>query len=182
MTTYLYSIDVDLAGPVHDLVAELTLGQVFSHVTTRGTDLEVVFEAALSDPDKAILDAALVPADVQLVVAKALKTSAIDSKSDELVAEGFEHGPQTGQTFSLSLDAQKNWLGLVVGKDMISYPMDIGAMDNTMLELTDADAVVSFYGAAMAAVKGHLDSGLALKGDTEAATTVAEVDAVVDNR
>lgn len=107
------------------------------------------------------------------------KNDAIDSKTAELISSGFTYD---STVFSLSNEAQKNWIGLDLAKGDMTYPVKISTKSDVEYSLVDATAVHNFYLTGVAAKQGHLDSGRALKIQVNDATTVAEVDAVVDNR
>lgn len=109
------------------------------------------------------------------------KNAEIDKRTVELINEGFTFNTKT---FSLSTEAQIKWQGMKTGSDngLLTYPVKITTIDDLEDSLADATAVNDFFAAGLSAVKGHLDSGRALKVDVANATTVAEVNAVVDNR
>ena len=83
--------------------------------------------------------------------------------------------------FSLSLEAQNNWMGLVLFQSMLSWPIGLTTNDDQeySLELANLNA---FVGTGVNTVKSHIASGRALKLAVNAATDKAGVDAVEDNR
>jgi len=111
---------------------------------------------------------------------KKKKNKAIDQKTGVLISAGFSFN---SKTFSLSSDAQRNWAEIHTNKDSanIPDPVPVTTVDDEeyLLAKTDMD---SFYWTGFAVIKGHLDSGRALKLQVKAATTIAGVQAVVDNR
>jgi hypothetical protein len=118
--------------------------------------------------------------EFDLAYLKSCKLARIDARTDELVLNGFVYG---GKTFSLEPDAKTLWLGMVVAKDMLTYPVRCNTVDDEdYVDLVDADAIVAFYATAMGMVKALEDSGTVLKDQVRAATTMAEVEAVEDNR
>ena len=121
-----------------------------------------------------------------LVDYKRQKYSSIEAKTQSLLDAGFEYPASSGYWYSLSKESQTTWLGLVVSKDVLTaqgaYPVAIGAKDNRVGSLANADAVVAFYGTGLARISAILQAGAALAAQVQAATTKAGVDAVVDNR
>lgn len=117
-----------------------------------------------------------------LVGAKQRKQDEIDARTRVLIGAGFTYD---GHQFSLSAQAQQNIVGLKTPIDMgwITFPHKCSTMDSSIeYELADAAAYYAWYAQAVGTIKVHYDSGRALKLTVEACTTVAEVDAVEDNR
>lgn len=106
------------------------------------------------------------------------KIEAIDNRTDELIAEGFDFN---SKHFSLSLAAQTNWLGLAVLQGALTWPVGITAGDDTTYSLALAD-LPAFLAAGMGVIKQSIDTGRALKEAAIAATTIEGINAVVDNR
>ena len=115
---------------------------------------------------------------------KEAKKNVIDLKTSELISEGFQY---EGKIFSLSTNAQNNWNALdtavSTGKLVeANFPIDVSTLaGDELYEL----AWLSFNGfiiAGLNTVMGRLASGNALKKLVNAAATVEEVDAIVDNR
>jgi hypothetical protein len=114
---------------------------------------------------------------------KEQKLSQIDARTAELIDSGFDFD---GHTFSLSLAAQQNWTGLQVAVAQgylpeAAFPFEIATLDNKAYELAWADAP-SFFQGVLGAISTRLAEGRALKKQVNDATTLAEVEAVVDNR
>ena len=119
-----------------------------------------------------------------LGVYKAAKIRDIDRRTDELIDAGFVF-PPGGQTFSLSDKAQAKLNGAFAARNEpeFTYPKEWNTKDDDgTYVLADANAVRSFYLTAVGTVSAHLESGTVLKKQVNAATTTAEVDAVVDTR
>ncbi len=113
------------------------------------------------------------------------KMAEIDVHTTELILGGFEYPASSGGYFSLSMEAQSNLEGLHQVRDdtSIAYPVEWNHIDNAdKLSLADSDAVSAFYLTALGVVRGHRDSGTSLKDQVRAATTVAAVEAISDNR
>lgn len=135
--------------------------------------LEVVGDTLV---DESALDALV--DDAVLDVWKAMRIEGIDKRTKELIAQGFVYD---GATFSLSKEAQGNWTDLEAHKALITWPKAITTLDDDEYSLAEAD-LGDFRDAEINAKFGHVDSGRDLKIDIKAATTQAELDAVVDNR
>lgn len=106
----------------------------------------------------------------------------IDTKTRKIIGEGFDFD---GKKFSLSQAAQSNWTNIKTNKVDFSlmglFPLQISTIDNNiyMLQETDVD---SFWSAGMAAVKGAYTSGSDIKKQVFDSTTIADLNAIVDNR
>jgi len=116
----------------------------------------------------------------------------IDSRTSQLIAQGFKH---QDKTFSLSEQAQNNMIGVrtaiadhrasgtLPDFESAFFPITFNTLnDDDSMKIIDSDEYMAFYDDAMSTIRSHLDGGTALKKDIRAATTKAEVDAVVDNR
>lgn len=114
----------------------------------------------------------------ELDMNKIKKNGQIDIRTQELIFQGFTYD---GQTFSLSEMAQLNWVAMEASSDLLTWPVVITTKDDSEYSLTLANSPY-FYGAALSTKQAHLNSGRALKLQVNAATTIAEVDAVIDNR
>jgi len=113
---------------------------------------------------------------------KAQKSNAIDAKTDELVSLGYTY---KSKQFSLSPNAQTNILALFVTKDSpaIVYPIEYNTLDDAdNYFVTDAADLEAMYLTALGTKKARIDSGTALKDQVRAATTIAQVEAIIDNR
>ncbi len=110
------------------------------------------------------------------------KSDAIDAKTERLISEGFIYATKR---FSLSLSDQTTMAGMHQVKDdvALTYPISWNTIDNRdTYDIEDAADLDALYLACLGAIRTHLDSGTSLKGDVRASTTIAEVDAVVENR
>jgi hypothetical protein len=114
---------------------------------------------------------------------KKWKIAAIDARTEALLLLGYEYPPASNKKFGLDLAARTLLLGLVLAKDVLTYPVRYNTLDGLdYYDLVDATDVVNFYGTAVATVRAQADAGTALKDAVRAATTKAAVIAVVDNR
>lgn len=105
----------------------------------------------------------------------------IDAKTEEVISRGFTFG---GTVLSLSMAAQTNIANAFIAKDLLTYPLRWNALndEDEPISLANAAAVTAMYGTALAAKRAALDAGTALKDEVREATTVAELDAIVDTR
>lgn len=125
------------------------------------------------------------PAPVPLTLdeAKLAKKAAIDANTDRLRdRDGLAHA---GERFAMSPGAMLKWTGLMAAKDMLQFPLVILTMDDQPFALADKNALMGFLMAVMAyetAEGSPLTSGRILRARVEAAQTIEEVDAIVDDR
>ena len=112
---------------------------------------------------------------------KASRNSEIDSRTGELIKQGFSY---KSSLFSLSEPAQINWIGIMqaASSNIITYPMSITTIDDCEYELVDAPDVTGFYLTGLGTKTAYLDSGRALKMAVEASVSTMQVDSIIDNR
>ena len=146
-------------------------------------DGRIVFGNALSSGEEttlySVMDSHTIDA---LAEAKLVKIAAIDSRTDQLIANGFTY---SGVQFSLSANAQMKMVGTHEVKDdpALVYPLRWNSLDDSdYVDLPDAAALHAFYLTGLGTMRVLVDGGTVLKDAVRAATTIAEVDAVVDNR
>ena len=114
---------------------------------------------------------------------KLLRFDEIDRKTGELIFQGFEYPPASGNIFSFSTNAQSNLLGTYSAKDLLTYPFGWSLKnDSSVYQIADVTEMSNFFLTALGTKKAWQDSGTALKQAVEAATDEAGVDAVIDNR
>jgi hypothetical protein len=106
------------------------------------------------------------------------KIKSIDTKTVSLIGQGFTFD---GKQFSLSQAAQLNWLGLKSLEALITWPIAVTTKGDGEYSLAQGN-LNYFIGTGKAVVQAHLDSGRALKLQVNAATTVEQVNAVIDSR
>jgi hypothetical protein len=110
----------------------------------------------------------------------------IDRRTSELIAEGFTFA---AKTFSLNITAQAALLGMMCAINnptlapMLTWPVNWNTKDDFNYHaIPDAATFETFYITAMGTYRNWLDTGTALKDQVRAATTIAEVEAIVDPR
>lgn len=111
---------------------------------------------------------------------KSQKCDAIDTRSQILINKGFTFN---SLIFSLSLDAQIKWLGLLVGASQVTFPYTVPTLDNlNTFAIPDIATVQTMYGTAMVTVGAILASGTALKAAVNSAMDIDSVNGIVDSR
>lgn len=116
---------------------------------------------------------------------KAQRYLEIDARTVELILEGFEFPPGSGQVFSLSDRAQRTITGAFSMRDQpeFSYPVKWNTIDDGgVFNIPDPETLRLFGLSAAGTVKFRKDSGTAVKDQIRDATTISAVDAVEDNR
>lgn len=183
MTTYTYAaIDTKFESVCPKrLVAEINaaITPTVSHIDEVGTAINVHFAAPLDAADKTTMDGVVADHEGK---AKRIKYKAIDARTDEIIAAGFTFG---GKQFSLAATAQMKMVGTHEVKDdpALTYPIEWNTIDdNDTISLQNATDLHNFYLTGVGTMRSVLDSGTSLKGQVRAATTKAEIDAVVDPR
>jgi hypothetical protein len=135
--------------------------------------------------DDVLLKSAAEQDATNLDIEKGLKFAAIDQKTISLLSTGVEYPPSSGAYFNLDK------AGLAIIADLYlesmhpsaSYPKMISSSDGLVsVTLDDAVAAKAFWLAANTLVRSAKDAGEALKDTVRKKSTVAEVQAVVDNR
>lgn len=167
----------------HEVIAVLP-GKSFT-ISANGTSVVLNFTETLTAGEITTLDTAV--SDHQtafdaLSPVKATKIIDIDTRTAELIDLGFTYA---SKQFSLSIPAQSKMMGTHQVKDnpALVYPINWNTIDDldsySIVNSADLDG---FYLTALGTVRAHLDSGTVVKDSVRAATTIAEVDAVVDTR
>jgi hypothetical protein len=186
-----YAIATDTANgalnprSMHAEIEALSFGSaVFQGLTVDDGSFSVVFDIDPSAAEKTSVDNAVAAhsGPTSLEVAKSLKAAAIDARTEALISEGFTF---SSKQFSLSVNSQLKLIGAFAARSdpAMTYPIKWNNKDDTdTISIADAAGLLSFYLTGVAAMRGHLDSGTALKDDVRAASTVAEVEAITDTR
>ena len=105
----------------------------------------------------------------------------IDKKTQEIIDKGFSYN---GKVFSLSSNAQLNWLGLKLGdaENLVLFPVSITTKFDEEYKIIDKDEMKVFYGMGLGYVKSIVDAGRDLKISAKAATSIEELNNIKDNR
>lgn len=164
-------------------VREALLNHTIS-IACSGPECVVKAEPDLSAAEVAALDevvAAISPWDIL----KKTRFKEVDVRTGELIDQGFEFPPTSGNIFSLSDHAQKNLLGMktMMTDPLFTYPVKWNTRDDSSVySILDEATAALFYATAVGTMRSHLDSGTAIKNQIRAATTEAEVLEVIDTR
>lgn len=115
---------------------------------------------------------------------KKAKAEEIDATTDYLISQGFEHA---GRRFSLSNEAQLTLNGLYIGREdpqwQAAYPYAYNSIDDLdALTIAGPEDIAALWNSARAGLAVAIVSGTQLKELVRSATTVAEVEAIVDPR
>lgn len=115
--------------------------------------------------------------------AKREKKSAIDANTNRIRdRDGLSY---SGERFAMTEGAKLNWTGMAAMKDSLPVPFTVLTIDDKPFPLSDQAAIMKFLGAVMlydTAPGSPVTSGRALRTLVEAAQTIEEVDAIVDDR
>lgn len=164
-----------------EILAVPSLASAFERIEIEGDRVELWFQS-LPELAQSMLDTVVRNHHASIDVAKQVKFDAIDKKTDEIIARGYEFA---GLRFSTSLEAQARMLGVLLLKDnpLMSYPITWNSLDdNGALTIPDAATVEGFALTGIGYYRAAIDSGTALKDQVRTATTVSEVEAVTDAR
>jgi hypothetical protein len=177
---------IDADGKQITLASEVEVafpGKSFK-VCNEGTECKVIFTTTLTPLEVTALDSVVSShkAITSIQRYKNKKIAAIDERTGELIRMGFSYG---GKIFSLSDNAQRKMIGTHEVKDhpALVYPVEWNTKDDLdSVLLSNAAELDAFYLTGLGTMRAHIDSGTTLKRDVRSATTLAEVQAVVDAR
>lgn len=154
----------------------------FNGCVANATDLVFYFDVDVQQSHIDAVDSAVSSYD-HLDFLKLEKSIEIDAKTDGLIDAGYEYPPASGKIFSLSMENQMNLVGTDVLSSDLTYPIRWNTIDDTDYhDVNDATDLHTMLLVASGVKKAHVDSGTALKDSVRAATTIAELEAIVDNR
>ena len=102
----------------------------------------------------------------------------VDRKTKQLISQGFTFD---GRQFSLSLPAQKNWLGLKTLEDILQWPVKITTIDDLEYSLAQSD-LNAFLLKGEQTLQTHLDNGRSIKNAMKTAATLQDLALIKDNR
>ena len=114
---------------------------------------------------------------------KKYRKEEINSRTGELVGQGFEYPAASGNIFSLSEIAQSNLHGLKANVSITPYPFPWATIDDEdEYFLTDEADALAFYNTAFTVVTTHRQGGNTLKRAIKTAADRAAAEAIIDNR
>lgn len=118
--------------------------------------------------------------DLELLYVQRDKESDIDSGTRKIFSEGVAYADEI---FSLSNVAWVNWLDMRYRKDniLITYPYNISCIHGSysIADPTECQAIIDLI---FSTKENILEGGRALVSQVYAANTIAEVEAITDNR
>jgi hypothetical protein len=146
------------------------------------TLLQISFADTLSAEEETALNTLIAEHDPEtLEELKQRRIVEIDTRTTEIVAEGFEYN---GLVFSGSLEAQSRIMGAVMGKDNpAAYPMRwMTKDDKAYIDITDAAMLVEFFATGFMTLKTKITVGSNLKIAINDANSEEEVNSITDPR
>jgi hypothetical protein len=158
--------------------------RTFSYVNTPENTIEFFFHQDLTEEEQDQLTAvhdAWNPAN--LAIEKHEKCVTIDARTDEIMTVGFEFPADSGNIFSLTLEAQTRLLGVQLAGASFPYPLTWSLLDNSgVYSIPDQATFQSFFGTALTTMKNILAAGNDLKDEVNLCSSLEEIDAIVDTR
>ncbi len=113
----------------------------------------------------------------ELATLKERYINQVDALSEARIIDGpgFEWPADSGNFFSLSMNAQIKWMGLFAAREVMEYPLTVPTKDDGgVYSITGADDVVGIYGTVVGTVRAILDASTEAKAAIRAATTSEE--------
>lgn len=125
-------------------------------------------------------DAELAAAQVE--VARKAKIAAIDKRTADLLATGAEYPAGSGHFHALDPDRIPVYEGAKNNRTILAYPKKMRSRTGGIVTLANANEVASMYAALLARYEAVTAVGTDLVEDALAATTTAQLEAIVDDR
>lgn len=126
----------------------------------------------MSQAEKDAVDAANLPAYKAALVKK------VDAETQRRIALGFEFPPSSGNVFSLSKEAQLNYLGMKTYTDALPYPFDVRTLDDTgFITISNATETNAFLDVGFVTKETWITTGRLVKTAVMAAADAAAADA-----
>jgi len=114
---------------------------------------------------------------------KRVKLAQIDMRTKRLIYQGAPWPPKAPVAImSLSDEAQRNWIALMVVSSGLSYPYAVTTIDDNQYNFGDVTELQQFCLYCLSVVSGRIATGRTLKLQVNACTTIQQLDAIVDNR
>jgi hypothetical protein len=189
-TSYSYTISTDFPGGEINSTKlttdiENSIVTALERIDTDGDSVDIIFDDALSAGDKTTLDGdTSAPAGgliagngTTLAQYKTIINAQVDAETERRISLGFEYPASSGNLFSMSTNAQINWLGLEAKASLLTYPYTIRTKDDLdsydIVDETDAHDVVN---AAFVFKETTLGQGRYVKTNVIAAADEAAAD------
>lgn len=125
------------------------------------------------------------PAEIaaaEVAVARAAKIAAIEAKTRKLEQQGVEWPAGSGAMHSLAADRIAVYNGAQLRKAGLGYPRKFVGKDGKVVQAANSQAHDQFDATLMARFIAINDIGIELIEAVNAATTTAELEAIVDDR
>ena len=131
----------------------------------------------MTEEEKFVVDEANMP------MYRAQKIGSINVRTAQLEAEGFEYPEGSGKRISMDADTRVNVAQMKNDIDNIPFPFPYNYVDDSgVLVIANASEMLAFYQAGLQAYLTMHAIGTQLKEAARAATTKAELEAIVDPR
>lgn len=154
----------------------------FEIVTNESPTVRVVYQkssAVLTEEDVGTTP----DPDSIIAIVKNKKLPKIDLRTKELIYQGAPWPPQAPiATMSLSDEAQRNWIALMVVSPYLTYPYTVTTIDDNAYAFGSSGELQQFCMYCMQVVSSCINSGRALKIKINSANTIEDINAIVDNR
>ena len=123
------------------------------------------------------------PPPPSLAEVKAKRIAEIDAKTNAIRdRDGLPYG---GEHFDMRDTAMIKWTGIMAAMPILTFPLTILTLDDKLFTLADQAAAMGFLQAVLGyetAEGSPLTTGRALRQQVNAAATIEEVDAIIDDR
>lgn len=125
-----------------------------------------------------------IAATVPLQQAKVAATTAVDAKTTALLAAGFAYTTADAivNHFDLSDGIRADWAQMANIAAMLTYPFAVGTVDNKSVALVSVADVQDFFAVGLQRYLAIRQGGIDLKARIAAATSIAAVNAITDDR
>lgn len=143
--------------------------------------VQIEFFTDLTTEQSDALDAFMAAYDGDIAFARNGRRQGIDRVTSSIFNRGFTYD---GVRFSLSVEAQANWNRMAAkhAAGNLTFPVDISTKTGGSYTIADATAYEAFESACMTAIETILDTGRSLRAQVNSASTVEEINAIVDDR
>jgi len=173
------SVDSSMVGPEYLVFAKTRDNSDYKDLVTKEipTKYWVIENEAVREmttEEKAVIDAI----DFEAIRNKMMEQ--INTEIEQRIHKG-KGFPWDDKFFSLSANAQVKWIGLVVGKDVQTYPLRVATKDDLeYYDIPDSDTVVQMYISGAKTVLEHIGTGTVVKEQLLKAATLEEAQTIFD--